>query len=98
MEESGVGISEMGLDDDDDGDNDGDGENDGEGEGDGDAAMEDSWTFVGDEAETDLARKTRARERDYDIRVDDMAAAAAAARAIGSNGSHGGGRRDGERR
>ncbi|OJD13075.1 hypothetical protein AJ78_06432 [Emergomyces pasteurianus Ep9510] len=90
-EESGVGISEMSLDD--DGDNDGDGEND----GDGDGAMEASWTFVGDEAEADFARKTRARERDYDIQVDDMAAAAAGA-TIGSNGSGGyGGGTEGER-
>ncbi|OAX82526.1 hypothetical protein ACJ72_03124 [Emergomyces africanus] len=80
-EEYGVGISEMSLDD--DGDNDHDGEND----GDGDGAMEASWTFVGDEAETELARKSKARERDYDIRVGDEAAPANGATGSNSSGS-----------
>ncbi|KAG5303663.1 UDP-glucose:sterol glycosyltransferase [Histoplasma capsulatum G186AR] len=52
-------------------DDDGDGEDD----ADADAAMEDSWTFVGDETETDVTKKTRARERDYDIRLDNVATA-----------------------
>ncbi|PGG97876.1 hypothetical protein AJ79_09048 [Helicocarpus griseus UAMH5409] len=46
-------------------------------DGDGDAAMEESWTFIGDATEVELLRKSRNRERDYDIRVDDMAAAGA---------------------
>ncbi|QSS63499.1 UDP-glucose:sterol glycosyltransferase [Histoplasma capsulatum] len=52
-------------------DDDGDGEDD----ADADAAMEDSWTFVGDETETDVTKKTRARERDYDIGLDNVATA-----------------------
>ncbi|KLJ12336.1 sterol 3beta-glucosyltransferase [Blastomyces silverae] len=80
-EGSGAGISsETGLDED----------GDGEGDADADAAMEDSWTFVGDEAGTELARKTRARERDYDVPVDVVAA-----RVTGSNGSSGSGSHDG---
>ncbi|OJD12353.1 hypothetical protein ACJ73_09370, partial [Blastomyces percursus] len=81
MEESSVGISSTtGL----------DADGDDEGDADADVAMEDSWTFVGDEAGPELARKSRARERDCDVPADVVAA-----RVAGSNGSSGSGSHDG---
>jgi hypothetical protein len=38
------------------------------------SAIEETWTFVGDDREIDLARESKDREQDYDMRIDVEAA------------------------